>query len=528
MNSAWDVPGPEGLAKHEALLLRFSNRPARAKLLGVQRPNMAQATRPSVQQVVLRLAAVLAIVAAITYACFRLLPVNATTVGFAYLVAILFIAARWGLLEATVASVAAVLCFNFFFLPPIGTFTIADPQNWVALFAFLATSITASHLSTQARKRAIEAQSRREEMERLYTLSRSILLIEPTQSVQKELTGQVASSFGVGAVTLYDRRTGDFYRSGPEDFPGLDEQLKQAALQGTFFQNAATSTLITAVRLGSEPIGSLGISGVELSDSALQSLANLVAIGLERMRAQEAASRAEAARQSEELKSILLDAIAHEFKTPLTSIKMAATALLSEHPPPTDRQRSFLQIVNEEVDRLSGLVTDAIQTARIEAGQVQLHREGISIGDIVAKVVEQMQPALADRRVEVRIPPELPPVFADRELIALTLRQLLDNAVKYSPPRSIISIATEMRDGRVMVSVTDRGPGILEADQPHVFEKFYRARNAHPHIPGAGLGLAIAREIIRAHDGEIGVESRPGEGSIFYFSLPVATLEQSE
>ena len=476
----------------------------------------------------LRLAIVLAIVAAMTFLLSRLVPVNATTAGFAYLVAILFIAVRWGLREATVGSVAAVLCFNFFFFEPIHTFTIADPQNWVALFAFLATAITASQLSAQVRRRALEAQDRQREMERLYALSRSILLVDPLQSVPKQLANHVAQSLGASAVALYDRVTGDLYRSGPEDFPGLEDQLRESAVQGTLFQNPATGTLITAIRLGSEPIGSLGISGVDLSDSALQSLANLVAIGLERARAQETAGRAEAARQSEELKSTLLDAIAHEFKTPLTTIKAATTALLSDSPPRPEQQKGFIAIVDEEADRLTGLVTDAIQMARLEAGQVQLRRERCSVRQIVARVAENMKSALAERSIELNISPEPPLVWADRDLMELTLRQLLDNAVKYSPGRSPVSISAERRDERVIVSVADRGPGIPELEQPRIFDKFYRAKDSHHQVPGAGLGLAIAREIVRAHHGEIWVESKPGSGSVFRFSLPIAGMEESE
>jgi|SRR5579884_3890979 two-component system sensor histidine kinase KdpD len=476
-----------------------------------------------------RIAIVLAAIAALTFALFRLVSVNSTTAGFAYLVAILFIAARWGLVEAIVGSIASVLCLNFFFLPPIGTLTIADPQNWVALFAFLATGITASQLSAQIRRRALEAQNRQQEVEKLYALSRSILLAEPLESVPRRLADQVSQSFGARAVALYDGATGSLYRSGPEDFPNLDDRLKQAAVQGTFFQNTESGTLITAIRLGAEPIGSLGIFGVELSDSALQSLVNLVAIGLERARAQEAASRAEAARQSEELKSTLLDAIAHEFKTPLTTIKAATTALLSSDLSRLERQRGFLAIIDEEADRLNGLISDAIQMARLEAGSVRLNREQCSIGEIVARVVESMKPALRDSDIKIAVPQDLPDLSADAELIALTVRQLIDNAIKYSPARSLISIRAERRGESLTVSVADRGPGIPEAEQPRVFEKFYRGRDScNNQIPGAGLGLAIAREIVHAHGGEIWVESRSGGGSVFRFSLPVEGAGESE
>ncbi len=474
-----------------------------------------------------RIAAVVGIIAAITGICFRLIPVNATTAGFAYLVAILFIATRWGLTEALVGSLVAVTCFNYFFLPPIRTFTIADPQNWVALIAFLATSITASHFSMQAKKRTLEAMDSQREMEKLYALSRSILLIEPSGPVPKQLAMHIAQSFDADAVALYDRDTQEFFRAGPQDFPDPDGRLRQAALEGTLFRDAAARTMVTSVRLGAQPIGSLGISGVTLSDSALQGLSNLVAIGLERCRVQEAASKAEAARQSDELKSTLLDALAHEFKTPLTSIKAASTALLSSHTLKPDQQRELLSIVDEETERLSVLVTEAIQMARIEAGKVILRRESHSVHGLVESVLDKLRPSVEDRSIQMRIPDGVPPVWVDGELIEVVLRQLIDNALKYSPPGSPLSVAAELSDGRVIVSVADHGVGIAESEQTRIFEKFYRAEASRHQIPGAGLGLVIAREIVHAHGGEIWVESQPPDGSIFRFSLPVSRQEPS-
>ena len=473
-----------------------------------------------------RIVVVLAIVAAITILFVRFVPVNAATVGFAYLLAILFIGARWGLMEAIVGALAGAVSFNYFFLPPVHTFSIADPQNWVALFAFLATSITASHFSTQARHHTLDALDRQREMERLYALSRSILLIEPSRPVAKQLAMQIAQSFDAHAVALYDRETGNFFRAGPEDFPDSDARLRQAAVEGTLFRDAATHTVVTSVRLGTQPIGSLGIQGVNLSDSALQGLTNLVAIGLERLRVQQAASRAEAARQSDELKSTLLDALAHEFKTPLTSIKAASTSLLSSSNLNAGQQRELVSIVDQEADRLSVLVTEAIQMARIEAGRVVLRRESHSVEELAESVLEKLKPAVDDRHVTVNIPPGLPPVWVDGELIEVALRQLIDNAFKYSPPGSPVAVAAELQSDRVMVSVADHGPGIPEAEQSRIFEKFYRAE-ASRQIPGAGLGLVIAREIIHAHGGEIWVDSKLGEGAIFRFSLPISKKEQS-
>lgn len=459
-------------------------------------------------------------IAAITFVFFRLIRVNATTAGFAYLVAVLVIGASWGLTESIASSVFAVLCFNFYFLPPVLTFTIADPQNWVALLAFLVTSITASRLSSNARKRAREALERQEEMERLYAFSRSILLTDPARSISKQLVALVAQTFNARAVALFDRTAGEIYRGGPEDFAGLDEQLRETALTGS--QLESSSSVITAIRLGSEPIGSLGMTGVKLADSALQGVANLVAIGLEKARAQEAAARAEAAREGDELRSVLLDAIAHEFKTPLTTIKASTTALLSGHIESAEQQRGYVSLMDEETDRLNALVSDAIQMARLDSGHVQLQLEKVDVARAARSVLDRMRTVCDDHAVDLAFPEGLPQVAADPALVELTLRQLIGNAAKFSRPHAPIGISAKAEDGRVVVSVRDQGPGIAEADLPHIFDRFYRGRHIKNHVAGAGLGLFIARQIVRAHGGEIWAESTLGSGSVFHFSLPLA------
>ncbi len=475
---------------------------------------------PRVALVAVRLLAVLCLIGAITFLCFRLVPVNATTAGFVYLIIVLVVATAWGIVEATVASVVAMLCFNYFFLPPVRTLTIADPQNWVALFAFLATSIVASQLSARAKQRTRLAVDRQLEMERLYALSRAILLTEANRTAPKKIAHQIAQIFDLPAVALYDRDTGEVHHGGPEDLPAVDEELREAALRGTLFQNEAARTVVTAVRLGGEPIGSLAVRGSSLSDSALQAISNLVAIGLEKVRGQEAASRAEAARQSEELKSTLLDAIAHEFKTPLTSIKAAASALLSAPAPKPDEQRELVTVVDEEADRLGRLVTEAIQMARIEAGEVQLDKKLRSVAGLVARALQQMKPMTNGREITVEAAEDLPLVKVDAGLIELAIRQLLDNAVKYSPPGSPLSVMARRSESTLIIAVRDRGPGIPERNLARIFEKFYRGPGADRKAIGTGMGLAITRDILRAHDGDVSVKSSPGQGSEFTLTLP--------
>jgi two-component system, OmpR family, sensor histidine kinase KdpD len=461
----------------------------------------------------------LTIVAVTTFLCFRVIPVNATTAGFAYLLDVLGIATAWGLIEAILASIVAMLCFNFFFLPPIGQFTISDPQNWVALFAFLATALIASQVSDRERRQAREAKSSQRETEQLYALSRFILLTEHSQSVGKQAAQHIAEVFECRAVALYDAKSAEIFRGGVEDLPGVEGKLRETTVTGGNFSEAAAGLVIAPILLGGRPVGALALKDLSLSDGALQALLNLVAIALERVRTEEAANRAEAARQSEEFKSTLLDAVAHEFKTPLTSIKAGSTALLSDASL-SPQTRELATIIDEEADRLKILVSEAARMAQIDAGKVRLERATVDVGDLMRRVMGRFESRAEGRELKLTMGDGSPRVCADRELLALAIRQLVDNALKYSPPGSPVTVSAGSEDHQVVIRVRDRGAGIAERDRERIFEKFYRRADAKNGVPGTGLGLFIAREIVRAHGGEIRVESAPGNGSEFCVSLP--------
>ncbi|MGA3026615.1 MAG: ATP-binding protein [Bryobacteraceae bacterium] len=474
--------------------------------------------KPLLQRAI-RLLLSLAGVAAVTFVAFRLVPVNATAVGLGYLLLVLVIASTWGFPEALLASVAATLAFNFFFLPPIGKLTIADPQNWIALFSFLVTALIASRLSAEAKRRAQEAIEHQQDVERLYTFSRAILLFDGAEPFPRQLARKLAEIFELSAIVLYDRRTDEFHRQGPADFDGMDEQLREAALHGTSFSDERRQRVITAVRLGSEPIASLALQGAAMADAALQGVANLVAIGLERARAQDLAHQIEAARQSEQLRTTLIDAMAHEFKTPLTSIRAVTTSLLASPAELPESKTELLRIAGEEADRLQHLIDDAVEMARLDTAHIAVHLETARVDEIVREVVTSMQTEIEDRLVEIFADPDAAASALDRRLVRLAIRQLLDNAIKYSPPKTPVRVYVHNGDDMNAVEITDRGQGIPIAEQGRIFERFYRSQAVKDQVPGSGLGLSIAWSIARAHGGDLTVTSRPGE-TTFRLTLP--------
>lgn len=348
--------------------------------------------------------------------------INSTTVGFAFLLAILFIAIAWGSKPALVASVLAMLSFNFFFLPPFHTFTIADPQNWVALAAFFITALAVGQLSARAKRRAEEAEAGRVEIKRLY------------------------------------------------------ENLQNAF---------------------------------------------------------ERASEAEALKRSERLKSALLDAVTHDIRTPLTSIKASATLLLEDREATEpveklapDEQTAMLRVITHGADRLDRFVEGIVDLARIEAGDLTLYRNWGVVEDIIDAALARAEPLTRRHRIRVSVENELPVIRVDARAVAEVIYTLIDNASKYSPPDTMVSIeAKRVSDDQVEIAVEDQGPGIPVRLREKVFERLYRGHNngaTGELIGGIGMGLAIAKGIVEAHGGHIWIEDgAQGRGARIVFTVPV-------
>ena len=473
----------------------------------------------------LRLLASAGIVAAIAALYSLVVSANATTISLTFLLAILWIAAAWGLAEAIMASLLSAIAFNYFFMLPVGTLAVADPHNWVALAAFLFTAIAASQLSVSARRRATEAEARRQEAERLYALGQAMLISGSLRSTASDIVKELVRAFEIPAAALYSVAEGEIFRSNPQARSIPDEQLRSAADLKDLAIDPEKGISLIPVRLGGTAIGSLGIVGRILSPAALNAVAYLVAAGIERARSLEEASRIEAARQSEALKSALLDALAHDLKTPLTSIKGALTHLLGKAHGVEEQE--LLSLANEETDRLHRLVAEVLEMAQIEAGKLHPERRPENVGEIAFACLRDLEGFLKGREVRLLIPPDLPLADVDFDFLKQALKQLIDNACRYSPSGSPVTLSADFDHDNVVVSVSDQGCGIDAAEQFRIFEKFFRGHTSRYLSPGTGLGLAIAKGIIEAHGGRIWVESETGTGSVFRFSLPVRKEDRS-
>jgi two-component system sensor histidine kinase KdpD len=301
------------------------------------------------------------------------------------------------------------------------------------------------------------------------------------------------------------------------------EELKAVCGRGELVRDRQHETCFMPLRMGVRSVGSFGITRCNLSRETLEAIGSLVAIAIERASTMEKLSRTEAARESDRLRSLLLDSVTHEFRTPLTAIKAAAETLLSEAELEKPQRKELLDVINEESDRLNRLVGEAAEVAQLDAGQVELHFEPHHIREAVNLAVQQSKHALEHHPVEIAVPETLPKVRMDLERISEVLTQLLDNADKYSAPGTPIHITADVRTGQLVTSVADHGPGIDDFEQAMIFEKFYRGRDQRLSIQGTGMGLAIAKTIVELHGGTIGVTSQVGRGSVFHFSLPLAS-----
>jgi two-component system sensor histidine kinase KdpD len=452
-----------------------------------------------------------------TWISFRL-GQNLASAGFLYLVFVVLAAVYGGFWQATFISMISVACLDYFFDEPIFSFSVGRLSNWVELGAFEFTALVISRLSTRAQLRALEAEAERRDSARLYQTARRILLLDSSGDPGNPVTALIRETFDLGAAVLFDGLSGSFYENG--DPPaGVQERILEAYRLGSETFDAEGRTWFCVLRLGLRPVGALALCGTGMTRLTAAALGSLGAIALERARTLAMQNQAEAARQAEQLRTAVLDALAHKFKTPLTVIRTASSGL------PAAGELSGLQtelvtLIDQEARKLNELASRLLGAPNLDSAEFAPQREPLILSRLVKSAIQELERPSDRDRFRVFNPSQEPPIFADRELILTALAQLADNALKYSLPGSQIEAALLVEEAAVVLTLTSQGLVVPAGDRERIFERFYRAPGAQNYAAGTGLGLSIVKTIAEDHEGRVWAEGEPGCGSCFSLALP--------
>ncbi len=432
-----------------------------------------------------------------TAAALSSLHTNRSVGSLLLLLEVLAIASVGDWILAIVTAIGASMAFSWYFVDAVGSFRITSLEGAITFSTMLVTALTGSHLSIRAQRRAAEAIRRREEMERLHRLGNVLLGLNSVEEAARIAVAQMVTLFGMKGAVLVAEGSG---------------QLCQAGM--TFGEPTLIEVPVSSGRM------LLELYGPPPSTEVQSALANLIGLVLDRARGAEERGRIESAQRGEELRNTVLNALAHNFKTPLTSIKAAASMLRGSQGLGAGPDRELAVVIDEEADRLELLIRESLNLARIEAHQENPRIEECSVTGIAEAVRSRVARYLGGRRFLVDIPDDLPSLAGDRFLFEQMLMQVVDNAWKYSRPDSWIQLSAEVADGGVILTVANEGSPIPEDESAKIFAKFYRGVGNRSQVEGTGLGLAIAKAIAEAHGGRVWLDPRP-EGPAFRFALPL-------
>jgi len=439
-----------------------------------------------------------------------------------YFLIIVLASIRWGFWEATVATLVAVACLDYLFTEPLYSFRTST-ANWVAMGAFEFTSLVVSRLAAHAQEQARIALQERNNMARLYELGRSILLMDRHAPAGPQIAASIQRTLDVESVVLFDAET-DFAGESGLSAPALREMARDCWVRDADRDDAGSHAWCRVLRLGTKGIGALGLSGPGLNPLVVDSASSIAAVALERSRALDRETQAEAARQSDQLRTTVLDALAHAFKTPLTAIRAASSGLL-EASTLDPRESELITLIDEQSDHLNDLATRLLRTARLDGAAMQVRGEKRRAAEIIDEVLARFPADLDGHPLVQSIPgfdspgPD-PMVYGNCELIVTALTQLVDNAIKYSDPGSPIGFAAATRPGETVFAVHNVGPAIQPGEREHIFERFYRSPGTEHRAAGTGLGLSITQKVAAAHHGRVWVTSDEREGTTFSFAPP--------
>jgi len=453
-----------------------------------------------------------------------------------YLLAIVVIAARYGRGPSVLAAVVSVAAFDFFFVPPYFTLAVANTQYVLTFAVMLVVGLVISGLTARIRLQAEAAGQREQRTAALYAMSGELAGTGAVEEIVAIAARHIAGVFEADvAATLTDaegrlrpvRQEGGF-PAGEDDVALSLWALEHRRPAGLGKETSAAGRAVYVPLIGHRgPLGVVSIRprrrdafATSGSLQQLETFVNQTALAVERARSADEAQEARVRAETERLRNALLTSVSHDLRTPLAAIKGAATTILESGAHLNHQtQQELLESVREEADRLNRLVQNLLEMTRLESGALQLRRDWHPLEEVVGAALGRLGKSLGTRRVTVTMPPDLPLVAIDDVLIEQVFVNLLENAVKYTPPDSAIRILVTATDQRVTVEVADRGPGLPKGHEARVFEKFYRA--ASDGRRGAGLGLAICRGVVAAHGGRIWAHNLPEGGVAFLFTLPL-------
>jgi two-component system sensor histidine kinase KdpD len=465
------------------------------------------------------------VVVLLTFAGFRL-HMNFAAVSFCYLLLLVVQSLSGDFVSSAFVSFLAVGCLDYFFVDPLFTFEVGSPVDALALVSFLITGLVITKLVTKVRAETESSRVQQEKLQRLYDLAQQLLTLEPDAKGGSQLVEPFRGVFGIRAACLFDGANAELYIAGNAG-EELERRTAEAFIHGKDCDDRERGYLARCIRVGGRTVGAIGFEGLEDPDLTAGPLTALAAAHLERTYSFVHASRAAAAAQTESYRSAILDALAHEFKTPLSTILTAAGALrearsLGPH------HREMAETVESEAARLGRLTSRLIRTARLEREEVKPWIELIDVSSVIADTVDQYARLSADRRISMIMNCESSEVMADPELLRLAVSQLLDNACKYSTAGSTVTLTITREDDQIAVRVLSSGNPIPSSERGKIFDRFYRGVDGRRMGPGSGLGLFVARKIALALGGGLDLDSRPGaeEGTIFRLVLPVPESER--
>lgn len=464
-------------------------------------------------------------------------------VSLLYLLPVLLSAVRWGLWSSLFASLLGVLAFDYFFVPPLMSFSVSDIRYLLTFAVFLLVAVITATLAARLRTHAAAATERERRMAAVYSLSSRIAVETDMQRVLSTVAEMVAESLGVSAAILMPGSPPDeLVLVADSREGGVSIGRKQIAVAQWVFKHGQQAGQGTEVLDGTEglfiPITegptSLAVLGVNFEPGRLltpeqkkdlEAFASLAVLAITRVRLANEAAQAKWLLESEKLHKALLDAVSHDLRTPLSSIVGAVTGLLAEGDKyDKDVKETLLKAIDEGARRMNRFITNLLDMARIDSGILKPHREWCDMLDIIGVAAKEVREMLPEARLTINVPEELPLVEADFGLLEQVLINLLENAAKYSPSDSSVFLNIDAKKGELRASVLDSGPPVPESDRERIFDKFYRLRSSR-HVTGTGLGLSISKAMIEAQGGRLWVEAGPGSGNAFIFTLPLGATQ---